>query len=399
MQNSKPQLKTQSFLILVILFFLPVYLVKIKLGWVYFNSLELLIAILFVVWLSGKQKKYSILNTQYSIPALLILAGLIFSTLAAKNYYSGFGAIKGWFLFPIIFAAIFFDQLKRDDSLLNKALLTLFFSGAAVSALGVVYYFLGYLTYDGRLRIFWDSPNQLAMFLAVPFLIGVSRFEKAGLWRKLSINIGILLILINLYLTQSYGAWLGVLVFLAVFLRLKYGKIVQKKYAYGAIAVIIIFLALASYGKFDNIKNLGERSSLASRIMIWKSASLMIENNPLFGVGPNNFQNKYLEYQKYFPPYLEWSAPQPHNIFLAFWLESGFPGLIGFLWILYLFFQDNKKAINWDRNLGLLFLATMIYILIHGLVDTTYWRNDLAIVFWIIIAANIFLANSDKASS
>ena len=32
----------------------------------------------------------------------------------------------------------------------------------------------------------------------------------------------------------------------------------------------------------------------------------------------------------------------------------------------------------------------MIYILIHGLVDTTYWRNDLAVVFWMIIAANLY---------
>jgi hypothetical protein len=25
------------------------------------------------------------------------------------------------------------------------------------------------------------------------------------------------------------------------------------------------------------------------------------------------------------------------------------------------------------------------YILVHGLVDTTYWKNDLAVMFWIII--------------
>ena len=65
----------------------------------------------------------------------------------------------------------------------------------------------------------------------------------------------------------------------------------------------------------------------------------MIEKNPLFGIGPGNFQNKYLEYQKYFPPYLEWSAPQPHNIFLAFWLESGLLGLAGFVIIAFCIFS------------------------------------------------------------
>ena len=27
------------------------------------------------------------------------------------------------------------------------------------------------------------------------------------------------------------------------------------------------------------------------------------------------------EYQKHFPPYLEWAVPQPHNLYLAFWLQ------------------------------------------------------------------------------
>jgi len=26
-----------------------------------------------------------------------------------------------------------------------------------------------------------------------------------------------------------------------------------------------------------------------------------------------------------------------------------------------------------------------MYILIHGLVDTTYWKNDLSIIFWLVI--------------
>ncbi|HLM83825.1 MAG TPA: O-antigen ligase family protein [Candidatus Bathyarchaeia archaeon] len=329
---------------------------------------------------------------------VLILAGLTLSTIANKKLYAGFGAVKGWFIFPIVFGIIFYDALKNNGGLLKKSLLAIFLSGAAVSAIGLVYKLLRAVTYDGRLAAFWDSPNQLAMFLAVPFLIGVSfSFQKEE--NRAPYFFGVLLIGLNLFLTFSYGAWAAIVVALAVFFWLKYSRLSQKKYLFISATILLALLSLASFDKYKNIKNLGDRSSLASRFMIWKSAGRMIEDNLLFGIGPGNFQNKYLEYQKYFPPYLEWSAPEPHNIFLAFWLEPGFLGLVGFIVLLFYFFSDNKIAIKSSRDLGILFLATMIYILVHGLVDTTYWRNDLALVFWWVIAANLCAARiSERAS-
>jgi len=400
----KPQRKIKKFLILAILFFLPSYLIKIKFGWISFNVLELLIGILFFIWVFNKEKKYLIFTNQYLIPVSLIFAGLVLSVVANKNYYAGFGAIKGWFLFPIIFAIIFYDALKKNESLLKKSLLALFFSGVAVSVIGIIYKFLGMVTFDDRLKIFWDSPNQLAMFLAIPFLIGIIRFGfeefrelcsrkgKAELWKNGGIFFGSLLILSNLYFTKSYGAWLAIVAALVIIFWLVYRKKEHNKYLAISAMILVIFFAAISIGKYEQTKNLGKRSSLTSREMIWKSAGLMIENNPLFGIGPGNFQEKYLEYQKFFPPYLEWSAPQPHNIFLAFWLESGLFGLFGLFGLLACFFRDNKKAIANNHEVGILLLAIMIYILVHGLVDTTYWRNDLAVVFWVAVVTNIYLA-------
>jgi len=394
----------QTRLILIILFLLPAYLIRIKFGWLSFNVLELLIAALFLVWIFNKQKKYIIHNTSYTISVSLILIGLVLSVIANGNYYSGFGAIKGWFVVPLIFAIIFYDTLKREEILLRKSLLALFFSGVAVSAIGIVYEFLGVLTYDNRLKIFWDSPNQLAMFLAVPFLIGILRFDleefrelcsrkgKVEPW-LMSRAVGVALIALNLLFTFSYGAWFAIAAAILVIFWLKYRNISQKKYLVISILILAILLGLASIYKYKSIANSGERSSFASRLTIWKSAGLMIQNNPLFGIGPGNFQEKYLEYQKYFSSYLEWSAPHPHNVFLAFWLESGFVGLIGFIILLIYFLRDNKKAVRWtlNRDLGILFLGIMTYVLIHGLIDTTYWRNDLAVVFWMVIAANAYL--------
>ena len=314
---------------------------------------------------------------------------------------------------------ILYNNLKKDEKLLEKIFIALFASGVFVAAEGIYFWFSGLLTYDGRLRIFFDSPNQLAMFLAPAFLIGILQLgkslalmncsgldgtrekpifgKKAELWKKVLAIAGMLFISFSLYLTKSYGAWLATGLTLVAVFWLKYREKWSKKYLSIIIILCIILISLAGFGKFENIKKLGDRSSLASREMIWKSAGLMIERNPVFGIGPGNFQKTYLEYQKYFPPYLEWAVPQPHNLYLAFWLESGLSGLIGFIWLLVLFFRDNKKAREYNLETGLLCLAIILYFLIHGLVDTTYWRNDMAVIFWAVIVANLYISKqSDK---
>jgi len=135
------------------------------------------------------------------------------------------------------------------------------------------------------------------------------------------------------------------------------------------------------------------RSSLESRITIWHSASRILKDNPIFGIGQGNFQDKYLEYQKYFPPYLEWAVPQPHNLYLAFWLESGILGISGFLLIIIVWIKNITSEIKNQKNSRTLLAATLLsiilYILIHGLVDTPYWKNDLSVIFWIIFSLGL----------
>jgi len=401
--NSK--LKNISFreiIILATLFILPFYFVKLKYDWISLNLVEILILALLVFWLFSRDTRYEIRDTRYQLPVFLILAGVIFSIVVNKNYYVGFGILKGWFVLPMIFVYVFYDSLKKNERLLGWSLWALFYSGAFLSIEGIYYRLSGLLTYDGRLKIFFDSPNQLAMFLGPVFLIGILRFNLSKLLR-LNLREGlsavsILLVGINLYLTNSFGAWVAVgLAFSAVF-WLKYSKKEQRAGLVIFLLILLILFGWIGISKYKNIERLGERSSLASRMMIWKSAGLMLKNNLLFGIGPGNFQNKYLEYQKYFPPYLEWAVPQPHNLFLAWWLEAGFLGLLGFILLLVQFFRDNKKAIRANRETALVCFGIILYFIFHGLVDTTYWRNDMAVVFWIVVMVNLYLSQSKSAA-
>lgn len=355
---------------------LPFYLLKISFFEIPSNVFEAL-AFFCLIWFLIQSRSFKIALSDYRtyfMPIGVIMAGLLLSTLFNGSYRIGFGIIKGWFVIPLLFAWVAVETLKAKE--IFRALYTSSFMVAVVSLL---YFILGRITYDGRLEAIYNSPNYLAMYLAPAIIIGVFLWVEHKKLYAFSLGV----IIFAFYLTYSYAAWMAA--FLAIAGSLFFGKnILSKQKAWWMIlAVAIIFIAFQiGTDKMTSILRGEERSSLSSRLMIWSAAGKMVQENPVWGIGPGNFQDKYLEYQKYFPPYLEWAVPQPHNIFLAFWLQAGFLGLAGFVSLLFLWLKElwmgNKKEIQMISG------SIVVYVLLHGLVDTTYFKNDLAVVFWLI---------------
>ncbi len=351
------------------------------------------------------------------LPVALILAGLLISTLINENWQVGFGIIKGWFVVPLVFGWILMRERKgkEGEKWLKSVLKWLYWSVFLVSAISLVYYFMGDLTYDGRLKAFYLSPNHLAMYLAPAIFIGayLARNQKPKIsakggsasggknqeekFKNYSIfsvyAVSLLIILSSLYLTYSYAAWAAVVLSLIIVAIVKNKRINKRIVLLGLIIFLLIIASQWNSEKFANLKNF-TRSSLESRIIIWQSAGKILKDNLIFGIGPGNFQNKYLEYQKYFPPYLEWAVPQPHNLYFAFWLQTGIVGLAGFIILVIKWFKELISLLKKQKNgadIAAVLLGIMLYVLLHGLADTTYWKNDLAMVFWIIFSLGIIV--------
>jgi O-antigen ligase len=88
----------------------------------------------------------------------------------------------------------------------------------------------------------------------------------------------------------------------------------------------------------------------------------------------------------------------PHSLVLNFWVELGLAGMLLFIWILLKIYileitkcplgrnynlEINDKRINYTR-IGL--IGAFIVIIVHGLVDVPYFKNDLAVLFWVMVA-------------
>ncbi|KKU55839.1 MAG: O-antigen polymerase [Candidatus Moranbacteria bacterium GW2011_GWE1_49_15] len=386
---------TEGFFLLTLLL-IPFYGVRFEILYLPTNVPEaaaLLSILLFIVGrgrlVLGEWKK-NILG--FYLPLLLLFTGLAFSYLTNDPTLDGLGIIKGWFFIPFLFS-ISIPSVFENPEKTRKALLFLFLSMAIVSWIAVSYKLAGKLTYDGRLAAFYSSPNQLSMYLSLGVFIFPFLFKTAaGSRMKLFLFSSLLAIIISLYFSYSYAAWLAVALSSILLLALKTSSV--KKYLLLATAIIsIFFLFQQSNPKLSHMFE--ERSSFSSRIMIWKSALRIAHDNPLLGIGPANFQGKYLEYQRHFPPYLEWAVPHPHNIYLAFWLQAGLLGLCGFLILCHksvsLFLKQKNTA------LSAVFLGIFFYTLIHGIADTPYWRNDLSYMFWTVFFLGITSTRKDAA--
>lgn len=386
--------------LLLTIFFAPLYLVRVNFLHIPTNAFEMLAVL--IISLSLFAKRGLLISEVNKIPRLLLfgifclILGVLSSILLNSNQLPGFGILKSWFLIPILFS--FYLYLFVDRMLeIEKVFKIIFLSTATVGAIAIAYKILGYATYDNRLSAFYLSPNHLAMYLAPGiFFGGYFVIKSFGAERKnLFFNLLLLLMIcMPLYFTYSYGAWLAIFfsILITILMMLPVKKYFLKITFFFGFGILILLLSQINNPKLSSLISDYDHSSLSSRVTIWQVSSRLIKENPVVGIGPGNFQSAYLSLQKYFPPYLEWAVPQPHNLFLAFWLQAGSIGLFGFLLILYFVFKTllpllkNKKNAAYAAPLFGFFL----YTIIHGLIDTTYWKNDLSFLFWI----NVFLLSS-----
>ena len=130
--------------------------------------------------------------------------------------------------------------------------------------------------------------------------------------------------------------------------------------------------------------------SITTRINMWQETWAMLKDRPIFGAGLAGYQTIIAPYHQ--KNYIEIFL-YPHNIFLTFWSEIGLLGLVVFLLIIAWFYKIgfNKNLLVAHYPLPIVLMASMTTLLIHGLVDTPYFKNDLSVLFWLLIGSIIIL--------
>jgi len=394
-------------------FFYPAYLLRFKLAGIPFTGLEVFCYLLFGLWLfeivrDHRSIVWDKLTRHFWLATFLLVIG---ATIGAALSPIGIllpdghvfearqvalGIWKGWVIAPILYFAVL-TQVLRTPEEVRRTLRSFVYSAALVGlASHVLALFSDGLTIDFRLRGFFDSANYLALYvgpailLAIYFLFGRSRPKK--IWEYLDLA-SLSILIYTLLFTQSYAGILAVFGALGLFVLRQLIRTPRQRKAIGLALTILILAFLAIMAtqirtpKFQQFVDFENRSSTSVRLEIYQVALNLVKKNPLVGVGPGLFQANY---QVDAPLVLghapmEWNMPHPHNIFLGFWLNAGLLGLVSFLTLLVLAHRRFTYP-----------LIALWSIVIHGLFDMPFWKNDLAMIFWLVLAAILVLQKSER---
>jgi O-antigen ligase len=347
-------------------------------------DLFLIIGIIGSLFLIYK-KNYSIEFKKYLVSKKIIILFVLFITIAtlvnlSNDWISNLSTLKSFFILPIFWSITTSFLIKKSFLSFWYFLYSYLIYTVVLGVFVFVFKFLQKTTFDNRISLFFESPNQLAISLSlgiITILILGSRFNK-------NIFYFLLILLPALWWTQSLGALIAILGVISIhlnkFLKNKSFFVSRFFVLFSCFWLALILLTPFLYKEFKYNPFLNQ-NSLDSRMVIYEVSQKIISNNFWDGIGPKNFQTEYLFLQSKFPSYPQWAVPHAHNLFLQIWSAYGIFSL--FLFILFL----NKKSLSLKKDPSNFIFYFLIYFLIHGLIDTPIWNNDQSLFFWFIFLA------------
>ncbi len=386
-----------------IIILLPTYLWRYSLLGLPTTFLEMMIVSLFLVWLI-KDKKYKKINFSLNkksdnpiSPKLryTLIAWLIVSLIGlATNFsYASLGLWRAYFLEPMMFFLIFIHTV-RDKKDLLWIIRSISLLLAWVFAVTVYQYLTNWnfiSAYnppkDLRLTGVFSYPNALSL-LTAPLAIFLSTW-----WLTLKnkadnicyLLAGIFGLSLSIF-AVSQGAILAILMSIVVLLVLA-KKTRKWAISLAALAIILFIVALPRLNINLNPNLNLQSSSVDIRLNQWNETLDMLGDKFILGAGLDGYQTALQNYHQ-----TDWLEVYlyPHNIFLNFWTELGLLGLLVFIVMLSLIVSRLIDLFKDKNKLAQPLILAWLTWFVHGLVDVPYFKNDLSVLFFILLAITFY---------
>jgi len=371
----------------------PAYVLRWRVGPLPTTLLEAAILVTLAAFVieSWRMKALPVYRTPFTLPAVIFLVAGAISVAVPPDHRAALGIYRAYLVEPIAFFFVL-NTVVKDSIQAALVASGLALAGVVVGAANSVVVLAALLTHSLDVAttppvVIYTTANAVALFL-VPLIALAGSLILFSPHRPIRLASGVFLLIAvpSVVLSFSRGGYLA-LASVAIGLALAHRRRRLLLGIGGAVAVVIGLVPPINRRIGIELDLSNPNNTLVGRSHLWSASIDMLKDHWLFGAGLSG-------YARALAPYWNATHPDrftyPHNIVLTFWSETGLLGLAAFAWILGTGFAVARKG--WRRleaswqpiQLGV--LLALVAVVVHGLVDVPYFKNDLALEFWAIVA-------------
>jgi putative inorganic carbon (hco3(-)) transporter len=369
---------------------LPLYAVRWSYGPLPTTLLENLVLATIALYLVARWREGNLrfIRSPYDIGiAVLLLSGAI-SVLVAKDHRAALGLYRAYFIEPAALFYVASDMLNRRGDfrtlLIGLGVGTSIFAVMNVAVFAAAA-FQNTVHFGAPPSAIYTSSNAVAMFLEPPaaFAIGLILFADERRDRLMALAWAMVLV-VAFVLTFSRGAYLALALFGVLTVITVRPDLRRPLLIVGIAAAVIVLLTVMVASTTPLMRSrfsyVALNYTVQTRAAIFTATLSIIAAHPILGVGLGGYVYNLHGFPEIYP----------HDVYMTFWVELGLLGLLAFLYIFVRLgvsaWRTLSDASGFEKALLWGVVGTVVMWAIHGIVDSPYWKNDMAVEFWLVVA-------------
>ncbi|MBO0727969.1 MAG: O-antigen ligase family protein [Acidimicrobiaceae bacterium] len=375
----------------------PAYFVRWHISWYPTTALEMAVLVTVAAFLLESLRRGELpawWSAPLTIPTLVFLAAGAVAVLHSPLRVSALGLYRAYIVEPVAIALVMVTVVRTVRQ--ARAIVAGFWVGGAVLAIANIDAVMTAVLHD-HLDVqvsapvaLYTSANSVAMYL-VPLVALAAGGLLHSRERSVRVASGAFLVigLSASVLSYSRGGWLAIgaaALVVALSHRLRWWLL-------GGITAAIAAAAAVPSVRHRVLLEFqpGAANTADPRLHLYMVTLRALQHDPILGTGLAGLRAAVIPL---WGPTATWGATwwilYAHNLALSLWAELGLGGLLSFAWIF-----AAVAFVSWHawrhgrpewRALHVGVLGALAAIFVHGLVDTPYFKNDLALEFWALAA-------------
>ncbi len=376
---------------------LPAYVLRATiLGRLPVTGLEVVLGLTVLAFVveSALMRRMPRLDTPFSVIVAVIIVATALAVVVSPDHREALGIAKAYVVEPIVLFFVAVNVLRSSWDW-ERLAFGLYVSGLVVAISQFVALGQALAAHAVNLNFsppapswLWSNNNFGGIFLdpIVALALGLALFGGVR-WRSLHWA-AVLVLGLGDVLTLSRGSWFA-LVVLALLAAALHPR--RRVLLAGCLVLLVAAVALPPVRhRIDNELNPNNpANSLVARARLWHATIDLIAAHPFTGTGLAGYQQEIGPYRRAVGDTSAQTHVYPDQLELDFWVELGVLGLVallGFFLELFRFLVPVLRAGPQLQPWAAALTLSWATVLLHGLVDSPYWKNDLAAEWWLLAA-------------